>query len=622
MKKSLLMVTAFAVLSACTADPVDSVVPETTADGLITLEAGFDFEDGAETRTVRLADGKVQWLPGNRISLFRGAAGNGGSCMVTDITAPAAKAEFTGPAVDGSGYYYALYPYDPDSYYDGTYLVTTLPSLQQGVPGTFADNLFISVGRARRLSMGFDHLCGGIKFTLVDEDIHKVTLVATGGEALAGVVGIVYESSVPVVKATGDTESVLVMETEDGFFDPGEAYHFVTLPTTLSQGFSLIFERWDGSVAVRTVSKPVTIQRAHFATLLEADKGLVWEKEALEYSPDEVNAAALGDLFSIQVRAVGDYHVEVDPSCDWIIPKGVEGIPALGATHSFKVLRNTGDMRMAVVSVCNSNNCFPVLVFQEGGDGVKNIVHHSLGMRFTATWCGWCPYMNESFYKAQDRLGSRFEIVNLHSSDSDLAFAGTSALSSQYKVGGYPTGMVDGRIDIDNSTDTEYGADLVVQAVEQTEDIYPVVTSVGLSSTVSGRNVTVSADVYAILAEEYKLTVLLLENGIVSPQKLFYTNGSQTVVSDYVHDNIARVVVSASVSGDAFTAGAGETSHFTFPAVTLPEECNLANMTVLGYVQRKYGSQRVVRSGNYGDYYIDNCRIVPIGTSAAPEISD
>ena len=621
MKKNLLMLAVFAAFCACTVDPVEPADrPAADPEGIITLEASFDGEDGAETRTVRLSDGKVQWLPGNQLSLFRGEGYNGGSCMTTTLTSPAAKATFTGQDVTGTGYYYALYPYRPDNYYDGTYLVTELPSVQQGVPGTFADDLFISMAKSKRLSMGFEHVCGGIKFSVKDEDVHRVTLVATGGEMLAGLLGIVYDADKgPVVQAYADPASVLVMETEDGFFDPDEAYHFVTVPATLKQGFSLIFERWDGSIAVKTVSKPVTIQRAHFATLLEADKGLEWKKESLEYSPDEVNVSALGDLISIEVKAIGDYHVEVDPECDWIVPRGVEGLPVVGATHTFKVLRNTGDMRMAVISVCNSKNCFPVLVFQEDGNGLKDIAHHSLGMRFTATWCGWCPFMNESFHKAKELLGDRFEIVNLHAASSDLAYSGTAALSSLYKIGGYPTGIVDGRIDISNNTDTDAGAAEVAAVVEESETRYPVVTSVGLSSTVSGQKVTVEADVFTMLPGDYKLTVMLLESGVVKAQA---SNATGTYISNYVHDNIARVTVSASVLGDAFTTAAGETRHFSFPAVTVPSGCKIANMSVLAYVQRKYGDLPIIRSANYGDYFIDNCRIVPVGSSASPEVSE
>ena len=276
---------------------------------------------------------------------------------------------------------------------------------------------------------------------------------------------------------------------------------------------------------------------------------------------------------------------------------------------------------MAVVTVCStgdSGNCFPVLVFQEDGSDLRGIVHHSLGMRFTATWCGWCPYMNEAFHKAKEMLDDRFEVVNLHAGSSSLAFSATDVLADQYKVQGYPTGIVDGRIDIDNLQDTQLVAERVAAVVDETEKNYPVVTAIGLSSTVSDGVAQVRAEVFATFPEDYILTVFLLESGVVATQTNNMPGGTTT---GYVHDNIGRVAVTPAL-GQAFsTTAGGETKVFTFNDIAIPDGCNIANMSVLAYVQRKYGEQPVIRSADYGDWYIDNCRIVPLGTTAAPEIT-
>ena len=619
MKKLEILLAAAAALLACSVEPAAERNPLPEA-GEICFEAGFDSE--SETRTVRQSDGKVHWLPGNELSLFRAAAGDGGNRFVTNITAPAASASFKGESLSGSGYYHALYPYDPASRFDGTSLHTTLPAVQEGVAGTFADNLFISAARTRTQAMSFKHVCGGVKFSVEDEDIRRVSLIAPGGEALAGDLSISFSTSKnPEVTAVSNPASILVMEPEDDAFEPGEAYHFVTVPATLSQGFSLVFERWDDAVAVKTVSSPVTINRAGFRTLMNADAGLEWVRDVLEFSPEEVNVTAYGGKFSIVVRSSGDYHVDVDPTCDWIVPVKVEGVPILGAKHTFKALRNTGEARMAVVTVCStgdSGNCFPVLVFQEDGSDLKGIVHHSLGMRFTATWCGWCPYMNEAFHKAKEMLDDRFEVVNLHAGSSSLAFSATDVLADQYKVQGYPTGIVDGRIDIDNLEDTQLVAERVAAVVDETEANYPVVTAIGLSSTVSDGVAQVRAEVFATFPEDYILTVFLLESGVVATQTNNMPGGTTT---GYVHDNIGRVAVTPAL-GQAFSTTVGsETKVFTFNDIAIPDGCNIANMSVLAYVQRKYGEQPVIRSADYGDWYIDNCRIVPLGTTAAPEIT-
>ena len=239
----------------------------------------------------------------------------------------------------------------------------------------------------------------------------------------------------------------------------------------------------------------------------------------------------------------------------------------------------------------------------------RTFVHHSLGMRFTATWCGWCPYMNESFVKAKRKLGNRMEYVNLHAASSDLAFDGTAILASQFQITGYPTGIVDGKTKISNTTDTDYTGDRIVAAVSETETNYPPMTAIAMESSLSGRTVTVKVDVYLKQSEDYKVSGLLLEDGIVARQ-----NGGS---NDYVHDRVARIALTP-ITGSAFTAIAGDVKHFTW-TVTVPDGCDTDNLSVLVWIQRKFGNQPVLQSEDYGDYYIDNCRQAPVGTIALLE---
>jgi hypothetical protein len=44
------------------------------------------------------------------------------------------------------------------------------------------------------------------------------------------------------------------------------------------------------------------------------------------------------------------------------------------------------------------------------------------------------------------------------------------------------------------------------------------------------------------------------------------------------------------------------------------------NLEILVYVQRPFGSQPVIQSGNYGDYYVDNCVSLPVGKAAIPDL--
>jgi hypothetical protein len=614
MKKPFLFTAAVAALMtcACSVDPVDSVDVQPREEGEITvLTAGFS---GAETRTVRQADGKVFWSPGDAISVIKGV-NTFGNKFDSDNTEPAATTTFRGimPAGEGTGFW-ALYPYDPNAFFDGEYLWTELPNEQEGVPGTFADNTFISATYADSDQLTFSHVTGGIKFNVTDPGITKVTLKAGQGSVLSGGIGLgIFNDKPAVMNNRGPTYNYVELTPRGGRFIPGEAYHIVTTSIYLTTGCSLIFDRMDGAIAYQDIQKRLLIQGGRFVVLKDIDKKLKWEEDVFTFSPEQVSVGASGGVFVIRFRSLVDYHI--DSAVSWIHLKSIDGNPRLreGATATFTVDANPGEERTGIVTVCNdkTGNCYPVVVTQASGIGLKGLKHHSLGMRFTATWCYWCPYMDASFQKAKVLLGDRFDYMNLHGANSELFFSGTGDLEWQYWVDGYPTGIVDGRVEIENGTDTDLVAQEIVDAVGQQEDFYPPMTAIGLASSLSGRNLTVEGEVFAQEAGTYKLSVYLLEDGIVHYQN----NGGD----DYVHDRVARMVLTGEEGDSVSVARDNGTRSFTYTA-SIPAGYNLENMSVLAFVQRKFDSQVVIQSGDYGEWYIDNCRIAKLGATAPLEV--
>ena len=613
MKKHFLFAAAVAALMtcACSVESVDvvDVLPE--EDGEITvLTAGFA---GDETRTVRQADGKVFWSPKDEISVIP-QTGQYGRLFVSSNTEPAPTASFSGTMPSGSGAFWALHPYEPYAYFDGTYLVTEIHPEQEGVPGSFGDNDFVSVAYFTSNDLSFYHVCGGLKFSVVDPNITKVTLRAYDGWAVSGVIGIVPNDGHPVIQATGTLyDSVEMTPKGGGTFQPGAAYHFVTLPNSLSGGFYLLLERKDGAVAYVEYTKPVTIQTSHFVSLMEVDNHTTWDTDIFNFSPDDFSVSGVGGTVAIQFRSTVDY--DIHSASEWITFKSIDGDPRLreGAKASFQVEQNPGEEREGYIVVCNNKtgNCYLVTVHQASGVGLKKVTHHSLGMRFTATWCGWCPYMNESFNKAKTLLGDRFDYVNLHVSSSDLAFSGTNYWASLFKATSLPTGIIDGRVKISNDTDTDAVARRIAAAVDEQESLYPVQTAVGLKSTLSGRNLTLQAEVFARKAGSYKLTVFLIESGVVYSQ----SGGG----SNYVHNRIGRFSLTYT-GGDSVTVEQDNgTTVVEFGAI-IPEGYDLENMDILAFVQCPFGDQAVVQSGSYGDWYIDNCRSVALGGTAPLEV--
>ena len=318
-----------------------------------------------------------------------------------------------------------------------------------------------------------------------------------------------------------------------------------------------------------------------------------------------------------RVVVSGTLAWEASSDADWCVvsPRsgGGDGLVTVKASQ------NTGDaVRTATVTVSSREGSFrhTITVVQsankpgEEGDWKElDFIHQSLMMRFTATWCGWCPRMNASVKAAQAQYPDKILHLALHGGGSDLQFANVGPLMTQYSISGFPTGVVDGRITI-NNYDTDYTAGLIVAAVKETESTYGTRTGVDITSSVSGRTVSVDVNAYVKQAGDYKITVLLVEDNIVNAQT-DYENGNQ---AKYVHDAVARVSLT-DVQGDAFTAAEDYTVTPFHYSATVSSSYSLDNMRVLVYIQRAFGDDSVIQSDNFGDYFVDNAATIEVGSS-------
>ena len=605
-----------ALLAGCTAEPL--ATEENGGDSLMTLVA--DMGDG-DTRTVRQDDGKVFWSPGDEIAVFTKAGAP--ARFTSSETQPKQRVSFQGKVDDkpyAASYLYAVYPYDPSTTFDGSTFHATVPALQTAVEDSFDPKAFISGGSSRTQSVSFKHLGGGVKFSVMEEGITAVTLYGVNEEPLAGQVTFTIGSDgVPTLKSVPAPEAFVTLTAPDGgTFEPGKYYHIATLPASLPDGFTLLFEREDGRVASRTVSKAVEIQRTHFLKLTEADRDLTFTDVEFELLTESVNLSAKGQDFVIRVRSYEEPHFDI--YADWITFVKSKGDRRVGADYVFHVTRNKEtEARTGFVSVCSDTNCYMVDVNQEAPDGnwtTEEFVHHSLGMRFTATWCGYCPMMNTAFQMVKEEVGDKFLYACFYATSGNYGFADMGVLEAQYAVDGYPTGIVDGRRAIGNMQQISATAANIISAIEETEASYPTVTGVEFSSALSGSTLSVNLDLFAHVADDYKLTVLVLENGIVGHQT-DYNDGDH---EDFVHDKVVRQALT-SVSGDAVTMAEGDEKSFTF-STEIPSGWNKSNLEILVYVQRPFGSQNRIQSGNYGDYYVDNARSAAVGTTAELEFAD
>lgn len=339
-----------------------------------------------------------------------------------------------------------------------------------------------------------------------------------------------------------------------------------------------------------------------------------------EIPETEMHISGAGGLIPIPINTNQDFLVE--SAQDWVIPiisqaKRPENIVVAVEPNL------TSSTRTSDITVSCDLGEVTITVTQDSADGLlsqwtdKSFVSRSLAMRFTATWCGYCPMMGKAFDMAKDQMDGSLELVSLHGSESDLEFSGTNQLGRRFAIDGYPTGVVDARASIQNYPSYDYTASIVEQVAQETKKSYPTVSGIAVDSYISGTELTVFVPIYFHKADAYRVTVLLLEDGIVGDQ-----NGGG---SKYTHNDVARKALT-SMSGESARIESPNTVWTNFYTTKVEASWNPANLKVLVYVEKPYGDQPYVEKvgsavyGNYGDTYIDNCRAVKVGETANVEL--
>lgn len=356
----------------------------------------------------------------------------------------------------------------------------------------------------------------------------------------------------------------------------------------------------------------------------KAEKPSGGELESVfKLDPSEVEIHGLSNEFKVSVITNMNYSISSKP--DWISEKSVEQT-LTGFDHIFVAEANeNSSSREGTIVFCNEDqNCFPVRVIQKEApseDDVwkyKDFWHRSMIMKFTGTWCGYCPMMDEALAIAERLDPDKFEAVCLHYSDEYQPDCAT-AFVNRFGIHNYPTGLQDFRVSIPNYTATSYTAELFKAVLDEQESCYPPVTGISFTSSLTGSTVTADVKIYAKKADDYRVTVLLLEDGIMGTQA--GADGS------YEHNHVVRLALS-SPSGNDAKIDADESVWSKSFSGTVPYGCNTSNLRILVYVERPFGSQEKVQTvrdvdyGDFGDRYIDNCRSEKVGVEAVLQFAD
>lgn len=286
MKHTRLILSAALLLgmAACTKETMVEVAP---AEQKIALTA----TTGMTKAALQGENGKVFWEAGDKVRLYytyldsKGKLTTKNADLTSTLTEPAATSVFTGTLgtlgldLDNMAKpYWGVYPSKAGSSSDGESVTAILPAIQVAQAGTFDPAAYVTIGTSQNLTMGFQAVGGGIRFSVSRDDIKSVSIKgANPADTLAGTAKIIMEDGAPKIVGTTSASMSVVLNAPDGqTFEPGKYYYITTFPVEFKDGFEMTFRTAKKS-ATRTFTKAVTIKRSTFGTIDNADAGLKFE---------------------------------------------------------------------------------------------------------------------------------------------------------------------------------------------------------------------------------------------------------------------------------------------------------------------------------------------------------
>lgn len=284
-KNTYLIAAALVLLTACQAEKQfqselkednteQQESPKTKAPDITAVQG----DNNKSTKSTLEVDGEgvgtIYWTPADEINVFYGTTSTHyvSQNTVNATTAVFSTTDVIGSTESASENIWGLYPYNSSAACTGSAVTTTLPATQYGVPGTFDDDLFITVAHNTSTALTFYNVCGGIKFSLSRSDISSITFRGNDDEDIAGDISLDFVDGKPRATVTGGEKSITITPKTGSTFNADEDYYIVLLPCTLSSGFSMTFATQGSTVGTFNYSeKSVTIKRSIFSKKTHID---------------------------------------------------------------------------------------------------------------------------------------------------------------------------------------------------------------------------------------------------------------------------------------------------------------------------------------------------------------
>lgn len=325
----------------------------------------------------------------------------------------------------------------------------------------------------------------------------------------------------------------------------------------------------------------------------------------------------------------GNVKYSAVPAVDWITVNSIEYDSTLledNMTYSkymtsrlnITVSENTGELREGTIDLTGEDGVTTasVTVEQIGrltADYTKVFIRRSLALKFTATWCQFCPFMSQALEEASEEFPDHIVAMNMHilSSNEALVYPNVSTFLAMYMVDSYPTGIVNSYAQIGSFSNPSIMREMFLGLAEEATVEQPSNTVIGGLARVSDGEIVVDISIASKKAGSYYLNAFLLEDGMVYPQ----TNGGE----DYVHNDIVRTELTSNAFGDHIELEANG-NYETRLSMRIPSSVeNQDNLHVVVFTSYRGtydggsdGVKNVVYE-NYG-YVVDNAVNLPLGS--------
>ena len=330
------------------------------------------------------------------------------------------------------------------------------------------------------------------------------------------------------------------------------------------------------------------------------------------YSNIEFEATTDADWLTI-----GDIAYEVSTLAD-----GVTESKYRAYSINLSIAANDGEVRDGVITLTgNDDSTSATVTLSQMGELVadfsRTFYRRSLGMRFTATTCGWCPLMSEALHMAYEETEGRlvpFTIYGIMAGSDWMIYDHWLEWLNKFRIEGFPTGNVNGYAQV-NNYDSSITSQIFTGLTEEAAAQLPANTVIGGSASYDGSNINVNLSVASKEAGSYILGIFLMESNIIGNQ----SGGG----ANYQHDFVVKDEFT-DYMGDEISLSAESVKEFNY-SIAVPSNIeNIDNCYICVWTAEEGTYSGSVGYAIYADYgmLVDNVVTIPMNGFAIFDYED